>query len=131
MTDAGLVSGVSHSLRISIWRSLTLLMHCLIDSSLHTSSGSNIKVFPYASPAASTSLFFFFRSRMVAITNRERRHKWKRKMLFYLYDVASNFKLQRGHTYYKKWLIRLEPRTAMACLGMQRTQIISRPIVFI
>lgn len=71
MGDAGLVSGVSHSLRISIWRSFTLLMHCLTDSSLHTSSGSNVNVLPYASPAASTSLSFFFRSRMVAMTDRE------------------------------------------------------------
>ncbi|TNN39809.1 hypothetical protein EYF80_050024 [Liparis tanakae] len=60
MADAGLVSGVSHSLRMSTWRSLTLLTHCLTDSSLHTSSGSSVSVSPYASPAASRSLSFFF-----------------------------------------------------------------------
>lgn len=59
-----------NSLRMSMWRSFMLLMHCLTDSSLQTSSGSNMRVFPYVSPAASTNLSFFFRSRMVAITRK-------------------------------------------------------------
>ena len=64
---------VLYSLRISTWRSFTLSRHSLTDSSLHTSRGSSARVFPYASPAASTSLAFFFRSRMVAMTKRTRR----------------------------------------------------------
>lgn len=100
MGDAGLVSGVSHSLRISIWRSLTLLMHCLTDSSLHTSSGSNIKVLPYASPAASTSLSFFFRSRMVAMTDRERRRRGR----YYFTCVGWLYNS-------RKWLFRLSNAT--------------------
>lgn len=55
-------------LRMSMCLSWTLLMHCLTESSLHTSRACSVRVFPNASPAACTSLSFFFRSRMVAIT---------------------------------------------------------------
>ena len=63
----------SHSLRISIWRSLTLFMHCETESSLHTSNGCSVRLFPKVSPAASTSFSFFFRSLMVAMTGQKGR----------------------------------------------------------
>ncbi|TNN49236.1 hypothetical protein EYF80_040534 [Liparis tanakae] len=57
-----------YSLRTSTWRSLMPLTHCWTDSSLQTSSTARDRVFPYASPAASTSLSLRFRSRIVATT---------------------------------------------------------------
>lgn len=60
-----------HPLRTSTCRSLIPLIHSLTDSSLHTSRTARERVFPYASPAASTSLSLRFRSRMVAITGNE------------------------------------------------------------
>lgn len=57
-----------YPLRTSTCRSLIPLMHCLTDSSLQTSRTASERVFPYASPAASTSLSLRFRSRIVAIT---------------------------------------------------------------
>lgn len=59
---------VFYPLRTSTCRSLIPLIHCLTDSSLQTSSTASERVFPYASPAASTSLSLRFRSRIVAIT---------------------------------------------------------------
>lgn len=59
---------VFYPLRTSTCRSLIPLIHCLTDSSLQTSRTARERVFPYASPAASTSLSLRFRSRIVAIT---------------------------------------------------------------
>lgn len=55
-------------LRTSTCRSLMPSIHCLMDSSLQTSSTAKESVSPYASPAASTSLSLRARSRIVAIT---------------------------------------------------------------
>lgn len=59
---------IFYSLRTSTCRSLMPLIHCLTDSSLHTSSTARKRVFPYVSPAASSNLSLRFRSRIVAMT---------------------------------------------------------------
>lgn len=71
-----------------MWRSFTLLTHCLTDSSLHTSSGSSTMVLPNVSPAASTRLSFFLRSRMVAMTVKTEGFRGKKD-----FDVQSGFLL--------------------------------------